>query len=129
MRKESIEETLELNIQFDKKTNLVPAIAQDYRTKEIYMQGYVNQLALDEAVKTGYATFWSRKRKELWTKGKTSGDLLKIIEIRIDCDQDSIIYLIKSLGHGTCHTKNAEGKTRKSCFYRRIVNGKLEFIE
>ena len=79
-----LEEGLEIRIQYDRDTGLAPAIAQDHISGEVYMVGYVNQDALNEAIKSGYATFWSRKRQEIWTKGKTSGDLLEIKEIRVD---------------------------------------------
>ena len=123
-----LEEGLELNIQFDKCGGLVPAVAQEL-SGEIYMLGYVNKEALNEALRSGYATFWSRKRKELWKKGETSGDLFEIVEIRVDCDQDAILYLGRKVKGGLCHTRNSKGESRRTCFYRRITNGRLEFID
>jgi phosphoribosyl-AMP cyclohydrolase len=78
------------------------------------------------------ATFWSTSRNELWTKGATSGDFLKIIDIYVDCDQDAIVYRVEPQGQGACHTKDpATNVARKSCFYRKVdlKSGGLETIE
>ncbi|GAB4334921.1 MAG: phosphoribosyl-AMP cyclohydrolase [Flammeovirgaceae bacterium] len=117
-----LENNLESSLQFEKRGGILPVIVQELPSKEILMLGYVNQEALSESIKTGYATFWSTSRQELWTKGKTSGDFLIIKEILVDCDQDSLIYKVTRLGKGACHTKNSNGKTRTSCFYRKIKN-------
>jgi len=119
---EKIEQTLELMIQYEKRGGLVPTVAQDTRTGEILMLGYVNQLALDETLRLGYATFWSTSRQKLWTKGETSGDFLAIKEILVDCYQDALIYLVEMLGDSACHTK------KRSCFYRKIKGDKLEKV-
>ncbi len=66
------------------------------------------------------ATFWSTSRDELWTKGETSGDYLKLVEVLVDCDQDALIYRVIPQGAGACHTRDAEGNVRRSCFYRRL---------
>ncbi len=126
----SVEEGSELSIQFEKRGGLVPAVAQDYDSGENLMLGYVNPAALEETIRTGYATFWSTSRNELWTKGKTSGDLLKVEEILTDCDQDALIYRVTMLGSGACHTKDSNGNARRSCFYRRISEDrKLEYLK
>ncbi len=122
-----LESKLDLNIQFEKRGGLIPAIAQDYQSKEVLMLGYVNPQALEETLKTGYATFWSTSRNELWTKGKTSGDYLEIKQILVDCDQDAIIYLVERKGSGACHTKDAQGRPRRTCFYRLLKDGKIRF--
>ena len=116
----NIEETQELQLNFEKRGGLLPVIVQDVTTKEILMLGYANQAAVEETITSGLATFWSTSRSELWTKGKTSGDYLKIKEIRTDCDQDALIYIVSRQGAGACHTKNSKGQTRKSCFYRKV---------
>lgn len=128
MDKKELEEEIGLNIQYD-KNGLVPVIAQDYTSGEILMLAYANPEALEETIRTGYAFFWSRSRNELWKKGETSGDLLKVGEILVDCDQDALIYRAEMLGDGVCHTKNKIGESRMTCFYRRIGNRHLEFIE
>jgi len=129
MDKKQLEEGLGLSIQFHKRKGLVPAVAQDYNSGEILMLGYVNQEALQETLNTGYATFWSTSRNELWTKGKNSGDFLQVREILTDCDQDALVYRVERLGSGACHTKNQAGEARRSCFYRRLNDGKLEFLD
>jgi phosphoribosyl-AMP cyclohydrolase len=94
------------------------------------MLGYANPAALSESISTKMATFWSTSRQELWTKGKTSGDYLQIDDILVDCDQDALLYKVTSLGSGACHTKNAQGQARKSCFYRKInESGELAMAE
>lgn len=130
MNKTQLEEGLELAVQFDERTGLVPAIAQDYNSGEILMLAYANQEALDGTLKSGYATFWSRSRDELWTKGMTSGDLLEVEEILVDCDQDALIYKVTRVGDGTCHTKDKEGNSRISCFYKMVNPNEdgLEYI-
>jgi len=130
MDKKQLEEGLELAVQFAKRGGLVPAVAQDYKSGEVLMLGYVNEEALKETLRTGYATFWSTSRNELWTKGKTSGDFLQIREILTDCDQDALVYRVERLGSGACHTKNQAGEARRSCFYRRLTgNQGLESLD
>jgi phosphoribosyl-AMP cyclohydrolase len=65
----------------------------------------------------------------LWIKGATSGDTLQIVDIRVNCEQNSLLYLVRMLGGGVCHTKDAQGHTRKTCYYRSLQNGKLNFVE
>jgi phosphoribosyl-AMP cyclohydrolase len=105
---------------FAKRGGLVPAVVQDAATGEVLMLGWVNQLAWQRTLSTGKATFWSTSRNELWEKGATSGDWLKIVEVRVDCDEDTVLYRVEPQGAGACHTKNAAGKTRQSCFFRRV---------
>ena len=93
------------------------------------MLGYANRQALEETLRSGYATFWKTSENRLWTKGESSDDLLKIIRISVDCDQDALLYEVEIMGKGACHTKTSSGDTRTSCFYRKIgPEGKLEFI-
>lgn len=120
MDKKILEEGNELLIDFDKRGGLVPAVVQDVADGRILMIAYVNKLALDTTFEKGMATFWSTSRDELWTKGETSGDYLKIVEILTDCDQDALVYRVEPQGGGACHTKDPQtGKTRATCFYRR----------
>jgi len=118
--KKLLEEGLAFTPQFDKRGGLLPVVVQELSTGAILMLGYANQAALDETLQSGMATFWSTSRKELWTKGKTSGDYLKIENILADCDQDALIYQVSMLGSGACHTKDANNEARKSCFYRAV---------
>ena len=99
---------------------LVPAIAQDYETKEVLMLAYMNKEAFELTLKTGLATYFSRSRQSLWVKGETSGHYQHVKEIRYDCDCDTLLLLIKQDG-AACHTGNY------SCFYRKIEDfGKEE---
>merc|ERR1711879_88323 len=67
-------------------------------------------------------TLWSTSRKELWIKGKTSGDYLDLVEVRCNCEQNSLLYLVRPRRTGACHTKDSKGRTRRSCYYRRLCN-------
>ena len=110
--------------------NLIPAVAQDADTGEVLIVGYANQLALDTALKEGMATFWSSSRNELWIKGKTSGDYLEIVEVRVNCEQNSVLYRVRPKGQGACHVKDEKGIARKGCYYRSITkDGALYFEE
>ena len=108
--------------------DLIPAVAQDANTGEVLIVGYANELALKTALKENMATFWSTSRNELWIKGKTSGDYLEIVEVCVNCEQNSILYQVKPKGKGACHTKTSEGKARSGCYYRKLINStELEF--
>ena len=122
-----LEEGSTLNLDFKKLqkiahcgADVLPVVAQNAETKEVLILGYVNELALKTAQETGMATFWSTSRNELWVKGKTSGDYLKLKEIRVNCEQNSLLYLVVPKGKGACHTKNEVGIAREGCYYRKI---------
>ena len=135
MNHHDLEEGAILNLDFSKLKkvaacgeDIIPAIAQDHKTGEVLIVGYANELALKTAKIEGMATFWSTSRNELWIKGKTSGDFLEIIEIRVNCEQNSILYMVKPRGKGACHTKDENGVPRQSCYYRKLNSaGDLEF--
>lgn len=106
--------------------DVIPAVAQDALTGEVLILGYVNELALQTALKEKKATFWSTSRNELWIKGLTSGDFLELLEVRVNCEQNSILYKVRPAGQGACHTKE-NGKARTGCYYRRLnADGSLE---
>ena len=92
---------------------LVPAVAQDAETGAVLMLAYVSQTALERTRETGYAHYYSRSRDELWKKGGTSGHTQQIESIRVDCDADTLLYVVSQEG-GACHTGH------RSCFYRTI---------
>jgi phosphoribosyl-AMP cyclohydrolase len=125
------EYTTELLIDFgDDGQKLLPVVTQDYTTKEVLILAFVNREAFDETRRSGYATYWSRSRNELWKKGLTSGDMLKIDEIRINCEQNSLLYLVTPQGKGACHAKKENGMPYSSCYYRKInEDNSLEIIE
>ncbi len=99
---------------------LIPVVTQDSRNKDILIVSFVNKLAFEETRKSGYATYWSRSRNELWKKGLTSGDMLKMEEILINCEQNSLVYIVTPQGKGACHAKKNNGSPYESCYYRRI---------
>lgn len=101
---------------FVKRGGLLPVVVQDSATSEILMLAYVNQEAYEKTLATGLATYYSTSRNEIWIKGTTSGDFQKIQEIRIDCDEDSLIYKVEQKGRGACHTGE------RSCFFRKLFS-------
>ena len=122
MDKKALEEGSELAIDFAKRGGLIPAVVQDVADGRILMLAYVNEQALKTTFAKGMATFWSTSRNELWTKGETSGDYLKIVDVLTDCDQDAVVYRVEPQGGGACHTRDPEsGRTRASCFYRKVI--------
>ena len=92
-----------MNINFSKSDGLVPAIIQDASTKKVLMLGYMNKEAYEKTVESGLVTFWSRSRQCLWTKGETSGNLLHVVDIKVDCDEDTLLIQAHPDGP-TCHT-------------------------
>ncbi len=109
--------------------DVLPVVVQDSGTREVLIVAYVNRQALDESLKTGTATFWSTSRNELWVKGATSGNALRIDEIRVNCEQNSVVFLVTPQGAGACHTKDSDGRYRTGCYYRRMKSsGDLEFV-
>ena len=110
---EQVEESTELAPKFD-KDGLIPVITTDFSSGEVLMQGYMNEEALKKTITLGEAVYYSRSRKTLWHKGKTSGLTQKIKEIRIDDDQDSIWLRVDVIGGASCHVGY------RSCFYRSI---------
>ena len=108
---------------------LVPVITQDYNSGKVLILAYANRDAYNATIESGYATFYSRSRKEIWKKGLTSGNLLKVIEIRINCEQNSLLYMVTQEGTGCLPCTKAGWYTSETCFYRRIIPGnKLEMV-
>ena len=105
-----------MKIAFEKHNGLVPAIIQDQASGEVLMLGFMNEEALGETQRTGSAVFFSRSRNKLWRKGESSGHVLKVREIRVDCDSDTLLVRVEAMGPGVCH----EGY--RSCFYRKLEN-------
>ena len=102
------------DIDFEKSQGLVPVIVQDSKSKDILMLAYANRLAIEETVRTGCGHYWSRSRNKLWKKGEESGNVQKVLEIKIDCDEDTLIYLVEQSGNA-CH------KNTKTCFQRDLI--------
>ena len=131
----TLEEGSECRLDFAKLAKIaqtgvpvVPVVVQDADTREVLILAYANEEALAHALEHGVATFWSTSRNELWVKGATSGDTLELVEVRVNCDQNSLLYLVRPLGQGACHTLGPDGKSRASCYYRRLVDGRLEHL-
>jgi phosphoribosyl-AMP cyclohydrolase len=103
-----------VNLNFEKTGGLIPVIAQDYRSGEVLMLAFMNAPAWEETLRSGYATYFSRSRQELWVKGKTSGHLQVVKEIRVDCDEDTVLLKVEQLGGAACHTGY------RSCFHRVV---------
>lgn len=111
-----------VTLDFNKMNGLIPAIVQDYKTYEVLMLGFMDPEAWEATLSTGKATFYSRTRQELWVKGKTSGHLQIVKEIRIDCDDDTILLLVEQVGGAACHTGY------RSCFFKKIKDGTVKII-
>ncbi len=109
-----------LSLNFNKSADgLLPAIAQDFKTLEILMLAYINNVAWEMTLKTGKAHYWSRSRNALWLKGETSGHVQIIHNILVDCDADTVVLQVEQMGDAACHTGH------RSCFYRRVVGDTL----
>jgi phosphoribosyl-AMP cyclohydrolase len=122
-----LEEGEDLTPRFG-QDGLISCIAIDASSGEVLMLAHMNAASLTRTIETGEAWYWSRSRQSLWRKGETSGQIQKIVEMRIDCDQDALLIRVNVGGDGgCCHTG------RRSCFYRRVLRGEdgksvLEFV-
>ena len=103
-----------VNIDFKKAGGLVPAIIQDHRSGDVLMLGFMNSVSLAETQRSGEVVFFSRSRNKLWKKGESSGHVLKVRELRVDCDADALLVQVEAIGPGVCH----EGY--RSCFFRKL---------
>jgi phosphoribosyl-ATP pyrophosphohydrolase/phosphoribosyl-AMP cyclohydrolase len=103
-------------LDFSKLHGLVPAVVQDADSREVLMVGFMNEEALEVTRRTGYTTFFSRTRNALWTKGETSGNRLQVVQLLVDCDDDTVLVLARCLGDGVaCHTG------ARTCFFRELA--------
>ena len=109
-----------LNLDFEKTGGLIPAIVQDYETGEVLMLAYINKEAWETTLSTEKATYFSRSRQKLWIKGETSGNMQIVREIRIDCDDDTVLFKVEQIGGAACH------KGYRSCFYKKVEDGTVE---
>ncbi len=107
---------------FEKGGGLVPAIAQDAATGEVLMLAYMNEAAWEKTLETGEVHYYSRSRNKLWHKGGTSGHVQRVQEIRLDCDNDTVLLKVEQVGGAACHTGY------KSCFYRRRQGSDWEVV-
>ena len=109
----------DIHVDFEKGNGLVPVIVQDYKTLEVLMLAYMNREAWELTRKTKIAHYWSRSRKTLWKKGERSGNIQEVKEIRIDCDEDTILLKVNQIGGASCHLGY------RSCFFRNIKDEEI----
>ncbi|MBN1190413.1 MAG: hypothetical protein JXA46_11720 [Dehalococcoidales bacterium] len=134
---ENLEEGNTLQLDFSKLAavaqkcpEVIPVAVQNIDTGEVILVAYANRTALEAALKSRTAVFWSTSRNELWEKGKTSGEVFDLIEVYVNCEQNSLMYRVRPRRGGICHTKNRRGEAR-NCYYRRLDmdTGKLENLD
>ncbi len=130
----NIEETAELKLDWKKlekavasSPGIVPVAVQNADTNEVILVAYTNELAFRKSIETRSLVLWSTSRNELWEKGKTSGETFDMVEVRVNCEQNSLLYRVRPRRGGICHTKNKKGEPR-DCYYRKLNLGtdKLE---
>jgi phosphoribosyl-AMP cyclohydrolase len=128
-----LEEGTELRLDFGKlakvaaaEADVLPVAVQHADSGEVILIAYVNAHALREAVARRTAVFWSTSRNELWVKGEASGETFELLDVRVNCEQNSILYRVRPRRGDICHTKNRNGRPR-NCFYRRLdfASGRL----
>ena len=124
---QELEEGSELSLDFEKlrkvgsgKGSVLPVVLQHAESEAVLFMGYATRQALQETLARREAVLWSTSRNELWHKGATSGDVLDLVEVRVNCEQNSLLYRVLPRQGGVCHTRDAAGKTRRSCYYRKL---------
>lgn len=130
------EESSKLCLDFDKLAGaarcggVLPVAVQNADTQEVILLAYTNREAMDIALRERRLVLWSTSRNELWEKGKTSGESFDLVEARVNCEQNSLLYRVRPRRGGICHTKNRRGEPR-NCYYRRISfeTGALENLD
>ncbi len=122
-----LEEGLVTTLDFDKigkvgrdGHQVVPVVLQEIDTGEVLFVGYANAEAFRLSLERRSAVLYSTSRNEIWHKGATSGDTLSLVEIRVNCEQNSLLYLVRRDGGGACHTRDSSGNTRTGCYYRAV---------
>ncbi len=130
-----LEEGLQAQIDFTKLAQIgadghhvVPTVLQDVDTNEVLFVGYANAEALDLSLRRRSAVLYSTSRSEIWHKGATSGNSLTLIDVRVNCEQNSLLYLVRRDGGGACHTNDAEDNARVSCYYRSLDSTGLNWV-
>ena len=132
-----LEEGTDLTLDFkklgsiaDKNLDVLPVVLQHAETGEVLFIGYANDLAVREALKIHEAVLWSTSRNELWRKGATSGDVLDLVDVRVNCEQNSLLYRVVPRTGGVCHTKDQDGNARQCCYYRQLKDAgkELKFV-
>ena len=131
---EKIEENKKVQLDFSKLAKaaekcpgVIAVAVQNIDTREVILIAYTNEEAFKASLKSRTAVFWSTSRNELWEKGKTSGEVFDLIEVYVNCEQNSLLYKVRPRRGGICHTKNLKGQAR-NCFYRRLDFDKSEIV-
>lgn len=132
-----IEENIDLQLDFNKLSGVaatnqpvIPVVLQHADSGDVLFVGYVNELALQATLDERMAVLWSTSRNELWRKGATSGDILKLVDVRVNCEQNSVLYRVLPTKGGVCHTRDTTGETRTTCYYRTITDaGQMAFVD
>ena len=109
---------------------MIPVVVQHAGTREVLLLAYTNEIAFRKSVQSRTLVLWSTSRNELWEKGKTSGETFELLDVRVNCEQNSLLYLVRPKRGGICHTRNRDGSPR-NCFYRRLnlETGDLENLD
>ena len=103
-----------VKLNFEKGSGLVPAVVQEFQTGKVLMLAYINRSSWEKTLETGEAHYWSRSRQEIWHKGGTSGNVQKIKEIYVDCDNDTVLFKVEQVGGAACHTGY------ETCFHKQV---------
>ncbi|MCP3939200.1 MAG: phosphoribosyl-AMP cyclohydrolase [Actinomycetia bacterium] len=132
----ALEDGLELSLDWEKVAKIgrdghqvIPVVLQDADTLEVLFIGYANQQAFEATLDRQSAVLYSTSRNEIWHKGATSGDTLSLIDVRVNCEQNSLLYLVRRDGDGACHTRDEAGVTRPGCYYRAVTDSQnMSFV-
>lgn len=132
-----LEEGSTQSLDFDKIGSIgrnghqvVPVVLQEADSGEVLFIGYANETALRMTLELNSAVLYSTSREEIWHKGATSGDTLSLVDVRVNCEQNSLLYRVRKEGQGACHTLEEGGSTRSGCYYRIVANeNELVFVE
>ena len=123
---QELEEGLILNLDWQKlekavagTKGIIPVVVQEVDSREVILVAYINQQAFEESLKRKKLVLWSSSRNELWIKGATSGETFELLEAYVNCEQNSLLFIVRPERGGICHTKNSNGEPR-NCYYRRI---------
>ena len=129
MSHQALEEGLALTLDYaklrkiaDAGQQVVPVVLQHAETGEVLYVAYANEQALRATLEKREAVLWSTSRDELWHKGASSGDVLDLVEVRVNCEQNSLLYRVVPRTGGVCHTKGSDGNARPTCYYRRVAS-------
>lgn len=123
----ALEEGTDVQLDFDKVAKIgraghqvVPVVLQDVDSGTVLFIGYANEEAYRETLARGSAVLYSTSREEIWHKGATSGDVLELVDVAVNCEQNSLLYRVRKAGSGVCHTRDRDGRTRQTCYYRTV---------